>query len=115
MFDGYADGTWFGFLADFITDVFSPQATVFMSVVVVFELVVAALIAGRDRWVDLGVGLSLVWVVAILPFLAWPYLLVNVALVVAQGVLLLRHFDHTLWQSAWPAGHGSGEALGTAR
>ncbi len=36
--------------------------------------------AFRDRWVDAGILASLVWVVAILPFLAWPNLLVNLVL-----------------------------------
>jgi hypothetical protein len=36
-------------------------------------------------------------VIAILPFLAWPYLITNVVLVVLQGVLLLRRYDNSIW------------------
>ena len=97
VFDGYADGAWFSFLEDFMRDVFAPNGVVFMAVVIVFEVIVGVLILGRAERVDLGVVASLLWVVAILPFLAWPYLLVNVVLFMAQGALLLRRFDTELW------------------
>ena len=33
-----------------------------------------------------------------LPFLAYPYLLVNVALVAMQGVVLLRRYETPVWE-----------------
>jgi hypothetical protein len=96
-FQGYADGAWFSFLTEFMEDVFAPNGAVFMVIVVVFEVAVGLLIMGRGGWVDFGVAASLVWVIAILPFLAWPYLLVNVALVLIQGVILLRRYPTTIW------------------
>lgn len=45
--DGYGDGFWFGFLGDFVRDVFMPDGEVFMALVIVFGVVVAVLIAGR--------------------------------------------------------------------
>jgi len=96
-FAGYADGAWFGFLTDFIRDVFEPNGTVFMVAVIVFEIAVGLLILSRDRYVDWGVLASLAWVVAIMPFLAWPYVLVNVGLFVVQGAVLLRRYDTTIW------------------
>lgn len=96
-FAGYADGAWFGFLADFIRDVFEPNGTLFMAVVVVFEVAVGILILSRDRYVDWGVIASLAWVLAIMPFLAWPYVLVNVGLVIVQGAVLMRRYDATIW------------------
>ena len=108
LFDGYADGAWFGFLGDLVDDVFVPAAALWMVLVVVFELVVAALIANRGRWVDRGVVLSLAWVLAILPFLAWPYLLVNIGLAALQAIVLLRRYERTLWQHVRPVPHGSG-------
>ena len=65
--------------------------------VIVFEIVVGLLILSRSLWVDLGVGASVLWVLAVLPFLAWPYLLVNVVLAVVQGILLLRRYDTAVW------------------
>lgn len=94
--DGYADGAWFAFLGDFIRDVFVPNGTLFMVLVIAFELAVGLLILSRGRAVDLGIWASLAWVVAVLPFLAWPYLLTNIALVVLQGVLLLRRYDDSI-------------------
>lgn len=96
-FEGYADGAWFPFLTDFMWDVFIPNAATFMVFVVIFEVAVGFLILGRGGWVDLGVGASLVWVIAVLPFLAWPYLLVNVALILLQGTVLLRRYPHSIW------------------
>jgi hypothetical protein len=96
-FTGYADGAWFGFLADFISDVFAPNGTLFMALVIVFEVAVGILILSRDRFVDWGVIASLAWVLAIMPFLAWPYVLVNVGLVFVQGAVLLRRYDATIW------------------
>lgn len=97
-FDGYADGAWFGFLAEFMRDVFIPNAVIFITLVIVFEVVVGLLILSQERLVDLGVLASLAWVVAILPFLAWPYLLVNVALVAIQGAVALRRYEHPAWR-----------------
>jgi len=96
-FEGYADGAWFGFLADFMRGFFTDNGTLFMILVIIFEVIVGVAILSSHRWVDYGVFASLLWVVAILPFLAWPYLLVNVALVLAQGALLLRTYDHSVW------------------
>jgi hypothetical protein len=93
LLDGYADGAWFGFLESFMRDILMPNDTLLMAAVIVFELVVGwAILSSGDR-VDYGVVLSLAWVVAILPFLAWPYLLTNLVLIVMQGVLLFRRFD----------------------
>lgn len=98
IFDGYADGAWFGFLEDFMRDVFIPNAAAFMVTVIIAEVAIGLAMWSKDRWVDAGVLLSIGWVIAILPFLAWPYLLVNVALAGAQGLLLLRAFDTPLWE-----------------
>jgi len=68
--DGYADGAWFPFL-----DVH------------------------RGIWVDVGVVASLGWFVVVMPFLAWPYLLVNAVLLIMPGVLLLRSYETSLWTS----------------
>lgn len=108
LLDGYADGAWFGFLETFVRDVLMPNDTLVMAAVVVFEIVVGwAILSSGDR-VDLGVALSLAWVVAILPFLAWPYLLTNLALIVMQGVLLLRRFDTPIWRLLGDALGGGG-------
>jgi hypothetical protein len=45
------------------------------------------------------------WVLAILPFLAWPCLLTNIALVALQGLLLLRRYDTSTWMLIRDAGH----------
>lgn len=97
LLEGYADGAWFGFLETFMRDVLMPNDTLLMAAVIVFEVFVAwAILSSGDR-VDYGVALSLVWVVAIMPFLAWPYLLTNLVLIVMQGVLLFRRFDTPIW------------------
>lgn len=91
------EGAWFGFLEEFMWDVFIPNGELFMVVVVVFELSVGAALLGRGRWVDVGVVASVGWVLVVLPFLAWPYLLTNVVLAVVQGVVLLRRHERAAW------------------
>jgi len=99
--DGYAEGAWFAFLTDFMRDVFIPNATVFMVLVIVFEIAVGLLIMSRGTWVDIGVWASIGWVlVAVLPFLAWPYLLTNLVLAVMQGAILIRRYDAAIWNLA---------------
>lgn len=108
LLDGYAEGAWFGFLETFTRDVLMPNDTLLMAAVIVFELLVGwAILSSGDR-VDRGVLFSLAWVVAILPFLAWPYLLTNLALIVMQGVLLLRRFDKPIWTLLGDAIGGDG-------
>lgn len=97
FFDGYADGAWFPALKDFMNDVFSPNGALFMSLVIIFEVVVGVLILSRGLSVDLGVAASVLWVVAILPFLAWPYLLTNIALVAIQAPIALRRYSSSVW------------------
>ena len=95
--DGYADGAWFPFLGDFMRDVFMPNGDLFMILVIAFEVAVAVLILSRGSYVDAGVIASVLWVVAVLPFLAWPYLITNLVLALMQGVILLRRYD-TAWE-----------------
>ncbi|NIA25681.1 MAG: hypothetical protein GWP04_08945 [Gammaproteobacteria bacterium] len=94
---GYAEGAWFPFLKDFMSDVFMPNGELFMSLVIVFEIAVGLLILSRGTYVDMGVGASVLWVLLVLPFLAWPYLLTNIMLALLQGVLFLRRYDTAIW------------------
>jgi hypothetical protein len=96
--DEYAEGAWFGFLQDFMWNVFMPNGEVFMTLVIIFEIAAAVLILNRDRFVDVGVIASVGWVLLVLPFLAWPYLLTNLVLAVLQGVLLLRRYEVTIFE-----------------
>jgi len=95
--DGYAEGAWFGFLEDFMWDVFMPNGEIFMIGVVLFEVALGLLILGRGPGVDIGVAASVIWVLGLLPFLAWPYLLTNLLLAGMQGMLALRRYDTTIW------------------
>ena len=96
--DGYADGAWFGFLGDFIRDVFMPNGVIFMTAVIVFEILVGVMVLSNGRSVDIGVTASVMWVLAVLPFLAWPYLITNLILAPLQGVVLLRRYETPIWQ-----------------
>ncbi|NNC39584.1 MAG: hypothetical protein HKN95_02735 [Acidimicrobiia bacterium] len=96
--DGYADGAWFPFLGDFMRDVFMPNGDLFMILVIAFEVAVAVLILGRGSSVDAGVVASVLWVLAVLPFLAWPYLITNLVLALTQGVILFRRYDTAIWE-----------------
>lgn len=62
-------------------------------------MAVALLILSRGRGVDVGIGASVLWVVAILPFLALPYLTTNVVLALMQGVIVLRRYETAIWES----------------
>lgn len=108
IFEGYASGAWFGFLETFVRDVLMPNGTLMMAVVVVFEFIVGWAILSAGTRVDLGVAFSLAWVAGILPFLAWPYLLTNLVLIVMQGVLLFRRFDTPIWTLLGDALGGGG-------
>lgn len=77
-----------------------PNDAALMVAVILFEVTVGVMILSRDQWVDVGVIASLAWVLAILPLLAWPYLLTNVVLAALQGAVLLRHYDTPVWTLA---------------
>lgn len=106
VFDGYAEGAWFEFLEAFIRDVFVPNGEGFMTLVIVFEVAVGLLILNRGRFVDIGIVASVGWVLVVLPFLAWPYLLTNLFLGAAQGVLLARRYQWTMWECVTAATRG---------
>jgi hypothetical protein len=59
---------------------------------VVFEAALAAMLI--TRWHErLALGLATLWVLALIPALAWPYWLVNVPLAIVFGILWLRCRD----------------------
>jgi hypothetical protein len=86
-------GAWFPFFEDFMWDVFMPNGELFLILVIIFEIAVALLILNHDGYVDLGVGASVLWVLGVLPFLAWPYLTANLVLALMQGLILFRRYD----------------------
>ena len=86
-----------------MTNFFVPNAALLIALVILFEASVGVLVSSRGSWVDLGVGLSVTLVLLSLPFLAWPYLLVNLALAALQGLLLFRRYPRPIWRPAPPA------------
>lgn len=105
LFEGYADGAWLSSLEELVREVFIPNAALLMAIVVVFEVAVGLALLGRGAWVDAGAAASLIWVAAILPFLAWPYLVVNVVLAGAQGIVATRRYEATAWDVARGVAH----------
>lgn len=99
LFEGYADGAWLPLFENLVRDVFMPNAEVFMVLVAAFEVAVGLAILGKEPWVDGGVAASVAWVIVLLPFLAWPYLLVNVGLAAAQGSIAARRYQRAAWDA----------------
>ena len=107
--DTYADEAWFSVVGDLLRDAAS-NPELFIGLVVVFEIVVGVLILSKEEYVTAGIWLSLAWVTSILLFLQWPYFLVNLALFVGQGAVLLRRYDTPIWELALPGGARHGTA-----
>ena len=61
-------------------------APVVVVATVVFEAVVAAMLISRRR-VDVALALATVWVIGLIPAMAWPYWLANVVMAVVFGLL----------------------------
>jgi hypothetical protein len=65
------------------------RAPAVVGATVIFEAAVAAMLI--TRWHErLGLALATLWVLGLIPALAWPYWLVNVALAVLFGALWWR-------------------------
>lgn len=95
----FAESAWVPFLQDIVRQVVVPNHELFMVLVVAFEVAVGALILSRDRYVDVGVGASVLWVLFLVPFLQlFPMAATNVMLAIFQGVLLLRRYDTAIWE-----------------
>lgn len=95
----FAENAWWPFLTDLMDELIIPNHAVFMTIVVVLEIVVGLLILGRGRYVDVGVGASVAWVVLLMPFLPLvPMGLTNIVLALLQGVLLIRRYETPIWQ-----------------
>jgi hypothetical protein len=95
----FADSAWFPFLENFVREAVVPNHVLFMVLVVVFEIAVALLILSRGRYVDMGVAVSVLWVLFLIPFLQpFPMAATNVVLAIVQGILLLRRYDTAIWQ-----------------
>ena len=95
----FADNAWLPVLGDFVTELVLPNSELFMALVVAFEVAVGSLILSRGRFVDVGVGASVVWVLFLIPFLQpFPMAATNVVLAIVQGILLLRRYDTAIWE-----------------
>lgn len=85
--------------------------------VIAFQATLAAMLLARRR-VDVALALALLWVVGLIPALAWPYWSVNVVLAVGLGFLQRRqrridaYPSRTPRTGARPPGTGVGVALG---
>lgn len=69
-----------------------PNGEVFMVLVIISEVVVAVLIVGRGTVVEAGVVASVIWVLAVLPFLAWPYLITDIGFAGLPGFVAVRSY-----------------------
>lgn len=105
----FADNAWSPVLGDFVRQVVDPNHGLFMLLVVIFEVAVGVSILSRDRFVDLGVGSSVLWVLLLIPFLQpFPMAATNVVLALLQGILLLRRYDASIWELVRDRPSGSG-------
>lgn len=95
----FAENAWLPTLDALVMEVVVPNRAFFMVLVVAFEVVVGALILGRGRSVDVGIGAAVLWVLFLMPFLQpWPMAATNLLLAVVQAVLLLRRYETAIWQ-----------------
>ncbi|GAA2558622.1 hypothetical protein [Pseudonocardia hydrocarbonoxydans] len=85
--------------------------------VIAYQAALAVMLLARRR-VDLALALALIWVVGLIPALAWPYWSVNVVLAVGLGFLrhrqrrIVAHPPRTARTGVRPPGTGVGVALG---
>ncbi|MBW0092822.1 hypothetical protein I4I73_08535 [Pseudonocardia sp. KRD-184] len=88
--------------------------------VIAFQAALAVMLLARRR-VDVALALALIWVVGLIPALAWPYWSVNVVLAVGLGFLqgrqrkqrrIAAHPPRTPRTGVRPPGTGVGVALG---
>lgn len=70
--------------------------TAFALLLVVFEAMVAVLLASRTSWVRIGVGAAVAFELALVPTLAWPYYLPEFLLVALQLPLAAYRFEPLL-------------------
>ena len=94
----FAENAWWPWLDRFVMEVVIPNQEVVMAAVVVFEVAVAWLIMSHGRRVDLGVAVSVAWVLLLMPFLIpVPMAATNLVLAGLQGILAFRRYDMSLW------------------
>lgn len=96
----FADLTWPGIEA-LVRELMLPVAASVVGAVVAFEAVVGALILSRGSKVRWGLWASLVWLVALIPFLG-AYGLANLVLAATVLVLLRRRYDRSLRDVLFP-------------
>jgi hypothetical protein len=90
VFQAFHDMAWLSLYRDLIAGVILPNATLMAILLVGFELAVGIAILGPRAWARAGVIAAVVFVLALVPSLAWPYLLANIAMG-AGGIWLLRY------------------------
>ena len=95
----FAENAWWPWLDRFVMDVVVPNNELFVAVVVIFEIAVAFLIMSHGRRVDLGVAVSVGWVLLLMPFLIPVHMAVtNLVLAGMQGILAFRRYDTSIWR-----------------
>jgi hypothetical protein len=96
----FADLAWPG-IEMLVRELMLPVAASVIGMVVAFEAVVGALILSRGSRVRWGLWASLVWLVALIPFLG-AYGLGNLVLASTVLVLLRRRYDRSLRDVLFP-------------
>lgn len=108
VFEAFRDMAWLGGYRDMIDVIALANPTAFALLLVVFEVMVAVLLASRTRWVRVGVAAAVAFELALIPALAWPYYLPEFLLVALQLPLVAYRFE-PLWRG------GERRAIGSLR
>jgi len=82
--------------ADALLRALLPYSAGLIAVVVVFEALVGVLILSKGSWARLGIGVSIAWIVVLIPFLSW-YGVVNILLAITLVPVFKHHFDRSFY------------------
>lgn len=87
--------TLFDWYRDVFDAVVMPAPTLWVGVLAAYELAAGLLILSRRRAVDVGLGMAVTFMLAIVPLIGW-YSLTNLVTALVPAALLFRRYDRSL-------------------
>jgi len=97
-YESFADLAIFGFYTSLWRTLVLPHLTLFVVVLIVFELALALLLTLRGRAVRVGLVLAGLFVLFLIPFWWSGGAVINILLLVPIVRLLFRDFPRTTWE-----------------
>lgn len=96
LWDFFLENAHLSFYKDILVNVIIPNATLFIILTVIFEIVLGVLILNKLVLARIGLALGILWAIFLIPILPLgPEMLTNIILAAVQVILFRKEYEFT--------------------